>query len=112
MKKTLFLLICFCLLTIGLKAQGLTTESNYIVTYKIKLAEVTNAISAKEASLELQQLFDSDLQKFDSSNLEITIKSVFYQDEAAFATNLLEVGYTLTSFVKTMRGYPLSPEPK
>ncbi len=101
--KRLLLFLALCAIIPSVKAQSLTTEFNYKITYKIKLAQVTDIVTAKEASVELQKLFDSDLQKFDASTHEITIKSVFVEADTVFASQISELGYTLQSFSKIIR---------
>lgn len=102
MNKIFFVLI-FVVSFIHSNAQKLTTPSNYLVVYKLKIAEISDSRTAKEASVDLTDLFDSNLQTFNPTTNELTIKSVFVQDQAKFAANLLELGYTLMAFSVTHR---------
>lgn len=102
MNKIIFVLI-FVVSFIQSNAQKLTTPSNYLVVYKLKIAEIADARTAKDASVDLTDLFDSNLQTFNPSTNELVIKSVFVQDQAKFAANLLELGYTLVAFSVTYK---------
>lgn len=110
MKKLLLLFFSVFTFAILAKGQDLTTKENYTLIYTIKLAEVTDVISAKEASMVLQELFDSNLQSFNAGTLEITIKSVFSSDQTKFTDKLLNNGYTLIYFDKKIK--ELKPEEK
>jgi hypothetical protein len=98
MNKKLFLFLFLLANYTNILAQKLTTPSNYVVTYKIKIAEILDAKSAKDAAADLTDLFDSNLQTFNPATNELVIKSVFVQGKETFAENLLEIGYTLITF--------------
>ena len=82
----------------NINAQKLTTPSNYLVEYKLRIAEISDLKAAKDAAAELTDIFDSNLQTYNPATNELVIKSVFVQDKNKFAENLLELGYTLITF--------------
>jgi hypothetical protein len=103
MKKIFFLFLFFSFITLLAKSQDLTTNENYIVTYTIKVTEITSAAAAKDASIEFQKLFDSNLQTYIPVDQSISIKSVYDGATEMLKASIADLGYTLISFTKTYR---------
>jgi hypothetical protein len=103
MKKIFFLFLFFSFITLLAKSQDLTTNENYIVTYTVKVIEITSAAAAKDASIEFQKLFDSNLQTYIPSDQSISIKSTYNGTTEMLKASLVELGYTVISLTKTDR---------
>ena len=96
-KQLLFSLIFVCLSSWAISQ---TRTTNFHVTYKLKLQGIDSPGAAKNASMDLGNLFDSSHQTYSISDSIITIRSSFDANESILVNKLSNYGYPVLFFSK------------